>query len=1071
MVLDLTPSWVLGIDWTGAATRRRADAERFSLRHPIGRGGFGEVWRAVSKEDGEEVAIKVLTPELARAPAFHAAFRREVRAVSRLHDPRILRLLDVGALGPEAEAATDGRLVAGSPFLAMELLSGGSLAEHLADPSFDRSFDRVHRIVRSLLGALGHAHARGVLHLDVKPENLLRRGSGPTLEVGYVLTDFGIAWALGEEQPIGEGTPEYAPPEQLSRTGVGVGRSADLYAVGCIAFELLTGQRPFAGKDAVMRSFDAPPRLVPAVEVPQGTEAWVHSMLDSQPARRPQNASDAARSWCALGQASTEIRASGAPHSVGSRVAPIAFGLGLWSLSEPPFVGRQDALEWLAAQTQSAWRESAGTVLEVLGPPGSGRRRLVQEHCARLDEAGVALVVDATRGHSIRASVRRALDAQGMSASRVEAHLGLRLVGTRGDTRTSALAAWLTHGGDDVAALRMLSEFKPLVLVLDAAPAGLGRLADRPVAILRTRTAVLAASTAIPEASTALPEARTAMPTSRTAPTPVPGLRHACIALGPLEPEARSELLRDVLRLGPEPIRALDAIPLVGDLVQRLLAWAQSGRLARRTGRIEWDPTHAAPVVGDDLAARIHGFSLRSNEGEMRAFEVAALLCACSGRPAELDLWVRAAHLARTAPSLGSLDRLVTEGLGQTTPNTLEFATGVLAAFRARAAPRVQAIHAAIARALEACGVSSDGQRGERGHGHVRRRHTRLARHQLAAGQPGRARTHFVLAAEQRIRALDPAGAQALLEEAAVVAADEADEWSIRVALVASAIARSRGDRDGARREAQRAHRLARDSDLYGEATRQRARVERWAGAPEVALRLLLELEGRLPDGVDRATLKLDQARVLLELGALERAHGILEALCTEPLGVEQPLLTLLRARVRRLQGDAQAGLRVLETVQATPSNGRDVATRAALQHEVGEMRVELGEFDSAAAAFRSALETLTLLGADSAPDAELSLGLALGRAGELQPAFAHVTGALGAWRQRADDRADVWSIALAWLAALGDAWPACAHALSVTRSSRDARWRSLLDQTEALGRAAERVEIVAACAALRGEG
>ncbi len=228
---------------------------------------------------------------------------------------------------------------------------------------------------------------------------------------------------------------------------------------------------------------------------------------------------------------------------------------------------------------------------------------------------------------------------------------------------------------------------------------------------------------------------------------------------------------------------------------------------------------------------------------------------------------------------------------------------------------------------------------------------------------------------------------------------------------------------------------------LYGEAARGRGGVERWAGAPEVALRLLLELEGRPQDGVDGATLKLDQARVLLELGALERAHRILEALCTEPLGVEQPLLTLLRARVRRLQGDAKGGLRVLEAVQEAPSNGRDVATRAALQHEIGEMQIDLGDFESAAAAFRSALETLTLLGADSAPDAELSLGLALARAGELQPAFAHVTGAPAAWRQRAVHLADVLSIALALMASRGDACTVCAHALGQNHPQPPPRW------------------------------
>jgi tetratricopeptide (TPR) repeat protein len=466
--------------------------------------------------------------------------------------------------------------------------------------------------------------------------------------------------------------------------------------------------------------------------------------------------------------------------------------------------------------------------------------------------------------------------------------------------------------------------------------------------------------------------------------------------------------------------------------------------------------------------------------------EVAALLCGCSGRPAELDLWVRAANLARTSPSLGSLDRLVTEGLGRTTDAALEFDARVLAAFGARARPRARAMHAAIARALEERGTAAEDSEdsGESAgetessraaafsrRSYVRRRHTRLARHQLASGQTARARANFVRAAELRLRALDPAEARALLEERSAIAAvvDEPDEWSIRVALLESALARSRGDRAAARTHAKRAHRLARSNDLlFGAATLHRARVERWAGAPEVALRLLLELQGRPPLGVDRATLELDQVRVLLELGALDRAHRILEASEPDPRGAEQPMRTLLRARVRRLQGDASAGLRLLDAFVAVPAKRRDAATRAALQHELGEIQVDLGNLGSAVAAFRSALETLTVLGADAAPDAELSLGLALAAAGELQPAFAHVTGALGAWRERADERAHVWSVALAWMAALGEAWPLCAKSLDQARPSRDARWRGLLDRVEALGQRAKRSEIVAATRTLR---
>jgi serine/threonine-protein kinase len=99
----------------------------FDLASPVGRGGMGEVWAAIHRDQQVPVAIKVLTSESAQHPAFHQAFRNEVRAVARLDHPGIVVVYDHGIIPPEAEAASEGRLPAGSPYLAMERATGGTL--------------------------------------------------------------------------------------------------------------------------------------------------------------------------------------------------------------------------------------------------------------------------------------------------------------------------------------------------------------------------------------------------------------------------------------------------------------------------------------------------------------------------------------------------------------------------------------------------------------------------------------------------------------------------------------------------------------------------------------------------------------------------------------------------------------------------------------------------------------------------------------------------------------------------------------------------------------------------------
>src|SRR6185295_5129294 len=149
----------------------------FRLDRCIGRGGMAEVWSGVHAAQGVPVAVKVMTGERAREPSFRAAFRNEVQAVASLDHPGIVIVFDHGEVTPEAEEVSRGLLTAGSPTLAMELADGGTLGSRFTDGI---GWAELRQVLLDLLDALAHAHARGVVHRDLKPNNILvfRNGGG-----------------------------------------------------------------------------------------------------------------------------------------------------------------------------------------------------------------------------------------------------------------------------------------------------------------------------------------------------------------------------------------------------------------------------------------------------------------------------------------------------------------------------------------------------------------------------------------------------------------------------------------------------------------------------------------------------------------------------------------------------------------------------------------------------------------------------------------------------------------------------------------------------------------------------
>lgn len=270
----------------------------FRLDEPLSAGGMGTVWRGEHLVTQTPVAVKVIAGTYAQDPVYLDGFEREVRAVARMHHPRIIRVYDFGFVDSGAERTSGGELPRRSPWLAMELADRGSLAQlgSVGD------FETLRAILFDVLDALAHSHARNVIHRDLKPGNILL--SAVDGGVRCKLTDFGISHASGRGMSTREvfassaGTPWYMAPEQVDSRWRDYGPWTDLYALGCVAYQLASGSTPFTGNSAVriarQQLFDRTPPLQPTMQTPPGFVAWVERLLVKEIPHRFQRAADAA---------------------------------------------------------------------------------------------------------------------------------------------------------------------------------------------------------------------------------------------------------------------------------------------------------------------------------------------------------------------------------------------------------------------------------------------------------------------------------------------------------------------------------------------------------------------------------------------------------------------------------------------------------------------------------------------------------------------------------------------------------------------------------------------------------
>lgn len=232
----------------------------------LGRGAMAVVYKAYQKSLDRFVAVKILRPEIANDATFLARFQREARSVAGLRHPNIVQVHDFGT-------------EAGLSYLVLEYIEGPSLKQRLRalrDAGEAMSQSEVYHIVQGVAGALDYAHARGIVHRDVKPGNILltAKDGGDA-----ILTDFGLIRMLDTSSLTDSGvlgTPEYMSPEQGD--GAEIDARSDIYSLGVVLFEILTGQTPFEGDKPInmilkhVRGEIPPPRMFKpdlAVEVEQ----------------------------------------------------------------------------------------------------------------------------------------------------------------------------------------------------------------------------------------------------------------------------------------------------------------------------------------------------------------------------------------------------------------------------------------------------------------------------------------------------------------------------------------------------------------------------------------------------------------------------------------------------------------------------------------------------------------------------------------------------------------------------------------------------------------------------------
>jgi len=259
---------------------------RYEIRELIGEGSMAEVYKAFDPQIARTLAIKILKPEWCVDEAYLERFMREAKAAGAFSHPNIVTVYDVGK-------------IENRPYIVIELIDGTPLGDAIR-PGEPMALDRVLAIGVQLADALDYAHNAGVVHRDVKPNNILLLPDGRTIKIA----DFGIAHVddpdAAQKTQVGTvlGTPQYMSPEQVM--GQKVDGRSDLFSVGVILYQLCTGQKPFDSNTVATLLYkitqeEPPPIAEVAPELPVGVQHIINKLLAKAPERRFQSGKDLAR--------------------------------------------------------------------------------------------------------------------------------------------------------------------------------------------------------------------------------------------------------------------------------------------------------------------------------------------------------------------------------------------------------------------------------------------------------------------------------------------------------------------------------------------------------------------------------------------------------------------------------------------------------------------------------------------------------------------------------------------------------------------------------------------------------
>ena len=456
----------------------------FELRRRVGSGGMGEVWLAEHALNGKPVAIKTIHLRQDDDQQMGHRFVAEVQAVARLSHPNIVGIHDFGVISERAAEHSLGVLQAHAPWFAMEFCADGDLISER--PSNWRG---MHHVLSSILEALALTHANGVLHRDLKPGNVLIARQ-PDGTLCYKLADFGLAWSQDRSADLNRssqsvGTPNYMAPEQATGQLHAFGPATDLYALGCLAWNLACGSAPFTsfGQDATAlmnaQVHAHPPQFRPRFALPRAVEHWIRRLLRKDPSDRYAVAAEAlaelpgAGAHCDLNALPVEGSAENAaptvqvqsvtPHHeppappaprTASRLstfrsAPVTWpswqqneqtlrpepgvGMGLVGLRSLPVVGLQSQRQQLWDALKETIAGSRQRLMFIEGAAGSGKSRLAMWLTRAAHQQGLAQYA--------MASFRGELEQGASLAAALAAHIGL----DRGMTAQEALLVVASH--------------------------------------------------------------------------------------------------------------------------------------------------------------------------------------------------------------------------------------------------------------------------------------------------------------------------------------------------------------------------------------------------------------------------------------------------------------------------------------------------------------------------------------------------------------------------------------------------------------------------------------------------